>query len=96
MPGFQHIRYVSGEREIHLMANIKPGHVKGVISSDSIDLQEVAAGIVIRISMVVLNKPLRVLCLSRAGIEIVLPAMFGNHKFTGIYSGNNIKALNIP
>ena len=38
MSGFQHVRHVCGERKIHLMANIKPSHIKSIIASLSINL----------------------------------------------------------
>ena len=38
MPGLQHIRHISGEREIHLMANIEPGHIKSIITPFTIYL----------------------------------------------------------
>ena len=96
MSGLQHIRHIGRERQIQLMANRKGSGIKSIISSDSIDLQQVAARIVIRIGMVILDKPLGIQIIGSTGIEIVLPAMFCNHKKSAAHSGNHIKDLSVP
>ena len=95
MSGLQHIRHISGEREIQLMADRERSSIKRIISSDSIDLQEVAAAIVIRIGMVVLDEPLGKHISGSTGLQVILPAMLGNHTKSAADSGEHVKDLSI-